>query len=146
MKKANILVSLLIIGISIFFLFTAKDIKNASGTVLGARFFPVTVLLMIIVLSVFVLISTLSRNIPGTFFEEKGNILNIITTVIIFFVYILTVERIGFIPSTISFILFLSLFYHRKFDKNVIIILIVSIITPVFLWLIFKKIFHVMLP
>ena len=147
LRKANIITSCIIILISIFFLFATSDINKAAGTILGPRFFPILILSVIIFLSlIIVILNIINRKKIDEVFIKKDELLRITVTVLMFIVYILIIEKIGFIISTALFMIVMSVFYYGKIDKKFISISGISVIMPVFLYLLFSKMFHVLLP
>lgn len=147
MKKANIIVSSIIIAISIYFLFLTQTIKDAAGGKLGPRFFPYVVLLVIIGLSIVVIGQTLkSKEKDESIKMSKSELIKVVITLVFFIIYITIMDKIGFMISTVLFLFFLSSFYYGEINKGLIKIFIFSLIAPFCLYQLFNNVFNVLLP
>lgn len=147
MKKANIIVSSIIIVISIYFLFLTQTIKDAAGGKLGPRFFPYVVLLVIIGLSIVVIGQTLkSKEQDESIKMSKSELIKVVITLVFFIIYITIMDKIGFMISTVLFLFFLSSFYYGEINKGLIKIFIFSLIAPFCLYQLFNNVFNVLLP
>lgn len=81
------------------------------------------------------------------FFGENYDKLKFYGTLILFVLYILFMDIIGFLPSSIIFItLFNVLYAATKEKKSIITSIIISTIASVILWFIFGYVFNVTLP
>ncbi len=150
MRKADMVTSLAIIIISGFFLLQTAQIKSASGAILGPRFFPYIVLLTIIVLSLAVLFFACKQTKNDDSSEEmelniSGKV-KVIVTIFISFIYVLLLEKIGFVFASILFMSVLGLFFYGKFDKKAVRIVIFSCVSSWALFSLFTRFFHTLLP
>src|SRR5665647_565943 len=140
MKKANITVSLCLIGISLFFLQKTSHIKEAAGAILGPRFFPYVLIWVIIVLSSIIIFNTLrDKKNNDKKFVKISETIKVFITLIMLIAYTFTMDKIGFIPATALFLMALSTFYYGKLDKKIVAIGIFSLITPLLLFGIFNN-------
>lgn len=147
MKRANITVSLLLIGISFFFIQRTRMIKEAAGATLGPRFFPYVMLWGIIVLSSIIIINTLrDKRKSDQKFVGIAQLINVLITFVMFTIYTYTIEKIGFTIATGLFLMALSTFYYGKVDKKLVSIGVFSVATPLLLYQLFNNFFKVLLP
>ncbi|WP_024821307.1 tripartite tricarboxylate transporter TctB family protein [Aminobacterium mobile] len=149
MRKADIATSLTMICVSGFFLIQTTKIKDASGAILGPRFFPYVVLTGIILLSLLVLFyscrkeETSSKEVTLDF-QGKAKVL---VTLLIAFIYVALLEKLGFVFASVLFMSALGLFFYGKFDKKKVLnIFLFSAVAPVALFFLFTKFFHTLLP
>lgn len=147
MKKANIVISIILIIMALVLVPRIATIKEAPGAILGPRFFPYIVLGLIIALSLIVLASAI-RNKEDTDeeFINKYEGLKVVITLGLFLVYISVLESVGFIPSTIIFMFALGGFYYGKIDRVIIKIGVFSVLSSFALFYLFSNLFNVALP
>ncbi|MDF2821707.1 MAG: conserved rane protein of unknown function [Clostridiales bacterium] len=81
------------------------------------------------------------------FFEENYDKLKFYGTIVLFILYIIFMDIIGFLTASIIFVTLFNLLYAAtKERKSVIVSIIVSVVTSVILWFIFGFVFNVTLP
>lgn len=145
MKKANIITSTFIIGISIFLLYVTTKIKDVSMGVLTPRTFPNFILYSIILLSLGILISNVSDKDDKEFIDSKG-LKKVSVTIFICIVYILLLDNIGFLLSSAVLLSALGIYYYGKIDKLAIKIVVTSLIVASVVFYLFNNVFNVLLP
>lgn len=143
------------LGAGIFFLLFSIIIYIQSlkihitvGDIMGPRFFPQLVSIIMGSLSfILILISFKSKEKSEKIFENKSSL---IMTLVILLIYAILLEAIGFIILTIVYlfiqILLLLPKEYLKDKKYLALTGIVSVITPIFLYFLFYKVFSIFLP
>lgn len=143
------------LGTGLFFMIFAIVMYQQSYNIvitvhdaMGPRFFPQLVSILMGILSIILIISSFKSSLePGKKFENKSSLL---TTIIILILYALFLEKIGFIILTTIYLFFqIILLLPKEYIKNRKYLLItgaVSIITPIFLYFLFYKVFSIFLP
>ena len=147
MKRANIIVSILLIVIALILIPRIGTIKEAPDAILGPRFFPYIVLSLIILLSLIVLGMTFSnKEFINKEFINKQESMKVLITLGLFLAYIFALEKVGFVISTTIFLFVLGGFYYGKVNKVLIQIGIFSILSSLGLFYLFTNLFNVFLP
>lgn len=143
------------LGTGLFFMIFAIIMYQQSYNIvitvhdaMGPRFFPQLVSILMGILSIILIIASFNSNLESRKkFENKSSLL---TTIIILILYALFLEKIGFIILTTIYLFFqIILLLPKEYIKNRKYLLItgaVSIITPIFLYFLFYKVFSIFLP
>ncbi|MEH1740617.1 MAG: tripartite tricarboxylate transporter TctB family protein [Fusobacterium varium] len=143
------------LGAGIFFLLFSIIIYTQSlkinvtvGDIMGPRFFPQLVSIIMGILSFILIVASFkSEEKSGKIFENK---LSMIMTLIILLMYAILLEIVGFVILTI-FYLFIQILLllpkeYLRNKKYLVITGFVAIITPIFLYLLFYNVFSIFLP
>lgn len=137
----------LIFGIALYI--GSNSITTFIENDVGPAFMPKLVGICIIALSV---IKLILAYIEGKKSEDKEDKQSIkldkggIYTILLIFIYVLILEKVGFIISTILY-LFLQIQILSKYDEHDIKLkLAISIIAPIVIYILFTKGFQLMLP
>lgn len=143
------------LGTGLFFMIFAIIMYQQSYSIvitvhdaMGPRFFPQLVSILMGILSIILIITSFNSSLEsGKKFENKSSLL---ITIIILILYALFLEKIGFIILTTIYLFFqIILLLPKEYIKNRKYLLItgaVSIITPIFLYFLFYKVFSIFLP
>lgn len=159
-KYNDVMSSIFFCLFAIFMLIASNWIQPTTSDILGSRFFPRMVAILIAGLSLFQLTCAYlaikkSKNaeIEQQQSERKQkNKINIplLLTVVTLFGYYILISVLGFVLTSIIYLLCQSAILMSKEDlsnkKKVSIVTIVSIIVPIFLDTIFWRVFSIALP
>ena len=148
MKKVNILISVVFIFFSIFILMESSNFQQTmiSDNFVGAAFFPRVMAFIMIFLAIVLLVtSILDKNKRNKNIKEIFNkdMLMPITGIGIIFVYILLMDILGFIISTICLNFALLICFKVK---NRLTLFTVPIFTSIIIYFVFKEMLIVPLP
>lgn len=141
MKIANYIYSgsMLLIGIIAIY-FTKDFVNNIQGDV-GPSFYPIIVSTITIILAILLLISSYRmKNAPQNHNFSKTGLYKIGIGVVYFAIYFYFIPKIGFIISSIIFMVLFMLALGLRDWKKVIIIPIVTTIVIYYLFAIILKI------
>ncbi|MDF2595551.1 MAG: conserved rane protein of unknown function [Clostridia bacterium] len=132
-------------------LFKIKIVYSSSHLI-----FPKIVIGILIVLGLIMFIQALAENkkqgksfnFKGKkFFVENYDKLKFWGALILFVLYIVSLELIGFLPASLIFVfLFNILFAGAKNKKSILVSAIISIVASVGIWYIFGYLFNITLP
>lgn len=144
MKRANYLLSILMIILASFVYYYAGRFVGQGGNDLGPSFFPRMVSIFIYILSVLLIIVTLTTHkVDKQILFNKNRFLRVLSGVILILFYFFLIKGIGFIFSTIVFLVaFMKLLGIRIWIKSVLI----SITTTLIVYYLFQDILKVRLP
>ncbi len=154
-KRNDIYSSIVLIIFAIFLFVGSWWIPPTTSDILGSRFFPRVIAVVIGGLSFFQLVGAVSvvknRKEKEEAAEKKEAFsISLLLTVVALFVYYILVLQIGFTITSILYLLFQSAVLMSKDDfknrKKVIILVLVSIITPIFINVLFGQVFLIVLP
>lgn len=134
-----------IIGSAILLLFSFAAYYQATRFTLGTDAFPKAVLIAIMILAsvqlVFALRPTAAPAVTAS--SEMLNVKRIIAIVVLFFVYIVSIQLIGYFIATPLFMIVSMAMLGRKDAK---MILIVTLAVNVSIWLVFRAFLYVPVP
>jgi hypothetical protein len=134
-----------IIGSAILLLFSFAAYFQATRFTLGADAFPKAVLIAIMILAVVQLLFALRPTavLVKTAPSEILNVRRIVAITALFFVYIVSIQLIGYFIATPLFLIASMVMLGRKDAK---MILIVTAAVNVAIWLIFRAFLYVPVP
>ena len=146
MKKVNVILSALLIGFGIFYAYLTANLpdRNLPNT-LGSDFMPWVLVGCLLLLSLLLLIKTVFGGSPEQFdfsISPKEGFGVIFLTVCVF-AYVKLMILIGFVLATPIFLALLMLITGSRKWKEIVI---VSIFATFSIYLLFQKIFQVILP
>ena len=143
MRKANIIGSSALILLCCLLFTQVAQIKQTGREAVGPR----VCLAGIIVFSVVVLVQSLrSREGEGTEFTTRAKAFRSFITLAMYVLYIIGLNTLGFIVSTLLFLFLLSAFYYAKLDKGLIRIAVMSVCVTGLVWALFTFVFKIVLP
>jgi putative tricarboxylic transport membrane protein len=115
-----------------------------STSALDPKLFPTIIAVLFFLIGVWYIFESFGLREKNDFkLLTRGNLTNIAISVIVLFFYALTLERIGFIISSFLVTTCLTLYYG---SRNILGILIVTIVIPVGVYYIFTRWLQVYLP
>ena len=146
MKKVNVILAALLIGFGIFYAYLAANLpdRNLPNT-LGSDFMPWVLAGCLLLLSLLLLIKTVFGSTPEQFdfsISPKEGFGVIFLTVCVF-AYVKLMILIGFVLATPIFLALLMLITGSRKWKEIVM---VSIFATFSIYLLFQKIFQVILP
>ena len=163
-KKKNIIPNVVIFILSLFFFIASFTIKLTNiDKVVGSRLFPQIVTLLLMALSLFLIIADMMENkrneASKTKVEEdnkeieevtdKPNYINTILVFGSFGLYLILLEQVGFIISTILYLssqMYILAPKEDKTSKKILIYTVISIIVTMIIYWIFAEGFQLVLP
>lgn len=155
-KRNDICSSIVFFLFGVFIFVGSYWIPATTSDILGSRFFPRVVAVLIGILSIFQLLSAvgeLKKLKDVDIKEEKEQVkLNrpFLFTTVALFAYYLLVLGIGFTLTSILYLLFEGVVLMRKDElkdkKKMVILILVAVIVPLFLNTIFWNVFSIKLP
>jgi len=163
MAKLNkdLFASAFFIVFSIVMYIASNSIIKLTVSKVGADFVPKLVAIGMLILSVFYLIQSIKKQIrlkhevdtnasveKENDTEEKKKIspLSVLATVGLLVLYIVLLPYIGFLITTTVYLFFQMYLLAAKTERKIPLFVVISIITSVFIYFIFKYVFYLMLP
>ena len=146
MKKVNVILAALLIGLGIFYAYLAANLpdRNLPNT-LGSDFMPWVLAGCLLLLSLLLFIKTVFGSTPEQFdfsISPKEGFGVVFLTVCVF-AYVKLMILIGFVLATPIFLALLMLITGSRNWKEIIM---VSIFATFSIYLLFQKLFQVILP
>lgn len=148
MKKiANVIACVFIAVAVVFFVISLSFPAGTNGAV-GPGYFPRIMCVLVIFLSVLELIISRNEKIPEELLEvkifKKEN-MRVWITMGITLVYIICIQKIGFIVSSIVFQYGLNT-YFKVHEKSKVLAVVLPLIVVAVLYFVFHNLLHVNLP
>ncbi len=119
-------------------------------------FFPKIVIAILLVIGIFIIVPGLIKKIKNheailprgkKFFVEGYDKLKLFGTLILFILYVIALDLVGFLPASIIFVfLFNVLFCGTKEKKSLITSAIISVVSSLTVWFLFGVVFNITLP
>ena len=158
-KKRDIIGGAAFLAFAVFIYVFSFKIQKTTSDILGSRFFPQAVAILIGILAVVQLLGGIkgykeaaaleTKEASGASGKQTFNMPLALTTVALFVYYFLVVQ-IGFTITSIMYLLFEGCVLENKEElknkKTVAILLAVAVLVPVFLNFVFWNIFNIRLP
>ncbi len=155
-KRNDIYSSIVFFLFGVFIFAGSYWIPATTSDILGSRFFPRVVAVLIGILSIFQLLSAAGElkklKDVGVKEEKEAAKLNcpFLLTTVALFAYYLLVLGIGFTLTSILYLLFEGVVLMRKDElkdkKKIVILVLVAVIVPIFLNTVFWNVFSIKLP
>lgn len=148
MKKIANIIACIFIAISVWFFVISLKFPAGNNGAVGPGYFPRIMCVLVIILSVLELILSRNEKIPEELLEvkifKKEN-LRVWITMAATLAYIGCIKKIGFIVSSVVFMLCLN-FYYKVHEKSKILAVILPFIVVAVLYYVFHVLLHVNLP
>lgn len=156
-KRNDIYSGIALILFSIFMFGASYLIQPTTSDILGSRFFPRVVAVLIAVLAIVMIVSAVKALKSGDKAAEaeektKKQMLNmpLVLTIVGLFAYYILIMALGFTITSILYLLFQGAVLMGKEGlknkKSLIILVIVSVVVPIALKNIFWQVFKIALP
>lgn len=148
MKKLSNLIACVFIAVSVVFFIISLSFPPGSNGAVGPGYFPRIMCVLVIFLSVLELILSRNEEIPeelkdlGLFKKEN---MRVWATMGLTLVYIICIKEIGFIISSIVFMLGMNV-YFKVYEKSKVLSVILPFIVVAVLYFVFHNLLHVNLP
>lgn len=147
MRKANIIGSSALILLCCFLFTQVAQIKQTGREAIGPRVVPYVCLGCIILFSVVSLVASLrSKEGEGAEFTTRAKAFRSFITLAMYVIYIIGLNTVGFVPSTLLFLFLLAAFYYAKLDKGLIKIAVISVCVTALVYALFTYVFKIVLP
>ena len=152
--KQNVSSSIVYICVSLFLFIGSFWIPATTSDILGSRFFPRLTAVLMMILALQLLISSVikMKKLPKEETEEKKEKLSkpFLLTALILFLYYVLIQIVGFIITSILYLIAQSVILMPDEDvrdpKKMTVPVIVSVVLPIVLYFIFLKGFQIQLP
>lgn len=158
----DIYASAFLLLFSIVMYTASNSIKKLTVSKIGADFAPKLVAILILILSIFYLINSIRqlRN-PIAMSEEedtsvedqeqksknkKMSAVSVVATIGLLVLYISLLPIIGFLITTALYLFFQMYLLADKKERKVPLFIIISVVSSVLVYFIFKSVFYLMLP
>lgn len=155
-QKKDIQSAVVIIIFAVLFYAFSFKIQATTSDVLGSRFFPQVTSILLVVLSLVLIVRSITVKEELTEDQlakiEKSDRINqpLILTSVLLFAYYFLLRGIGFVITSILYLMGASWVLmpeaDRKNKRMLILAGIVSIVVPIFLNTVFYKVFNIKLP
>lgn len=160
-KRNDIYSGIALILFAVFMYATSYMIQPTTSDVLGSRFFPQVVAILIAVLAVCMIVGAVASQKKAAGAEQpaekteektekKGLNMPLVLTVVGLFAYYILILQLGFTITSILYLLFQGAVLMSKEDlkdkKKLIILVLVAVIAPIALNFIFWNVFQIALP
>ena len=156
----DIFASVFFIFFSITMFFASNSIIKLTVSRIGADFAPKLVAVGIFILGIFYLITSIKKqkqmnNLADTktsekesSTEEKKKIspLSVLLTVGLLVLYVVLMPTIGFLITTAVYLFFQMYLLAAKVERKIPLFVIISVVTSVTVYYLFKSVFYLMLP
>jgi putative tricarboxylic transport membrane protein len=157
----DIVASAFLILFSAVMFAASNNIMKLTVSKVGADFAPKLVATGIFILSVFYLINSI-KQLKGSGGEEAGELeqgadeekkekkkispMSVLATVGLLVLYVALLPAIGFLITTVVYLFVQMYLLADKKERKIPLFLVTSVVTSVFVYFIFKSVFHLMLP
>ncbi|MFD1385296.1 tripartite tricarboxylate transporter TctB family protein [Oceanobacillus oncorhynchi subsp. oncorhynchi] len=158
-RNYNDLITGIILMVLSIVMFTGSlNMEALTESVIGADFMPRMIAILIAIMSIPIIVSgfknkkevKIEEEIPVTEDEEetdnKNGFIYLIFTIILLFVYLFLIPILGFLITTIAYLIIQMLLFSKWTIRNVFLYGVISIITSSIIYFVFRNVFYVMLP
>lgn len=157
-KRNDIYSGIALILFAVFMYATSYMIQPTTSDILGSRFFPQVVAILIAVLAVCMIIGALASKNKAAGAEQpaeektekKAVNMPLVLTVAGLFAYYILILQLGFTITSILYLLFQGAVLMSKEDmknkKKLVVLVLVAVIVPIALNFIFWNVFQIALP
>lgn len=150
MKTKNfpeLVVNMVIFIFGALLFISAQSIKVGAAMGQGGDFMPKLCSVLWLIISGLLVVTTVLDKCPRG--EEKGNLKGFFLTLILLFLYVLLLEPVGFVITSIVYMFIqMMLFVPKELinKKQLIVFAVVSVLLPVLVNLLFENVFYLILP
>jgi putative tricarboxylic transport membrane protein len=149
LKRIDQISGLIILIIAVFYLFKTTKLAIWKGTTLGPGFFPLILGIVLVGLTILLLVkATLatkdhSLSLPEDFFPSRSGLLKVIYLIGALVVYVLTLQPVGYLLSTLVFLSVLFLAWDPQRPRLAIAVAVVTVLCS---YVFFNLLLKVQLP
>lgn len=156
-KRDDVYSSIVMLLFAVFLFAASYLIQPTTSDILGSRFFPRLISVIIGFLAVFQLIGALSvlkeyknKKEAEETVEKKEKSFALLITVVSLFVYYILILQIGFTITSILYLFIQGAVLMSKEDlkkkSKLVVLVLVSVLVPIFINTVFWNIFSIALP
>ncbi|NEU31306.1 tripartite tricarboxylate transporter TctB family protein [bacterium LRH843] len=159
-KYSDVYAGMIFLILSIVMFSATLNMKRLTDSVVGSEFAPRLVAGGIFILSVILVINGIKRARGGQITEEKSNdefddageILGevnykkVVIAILYFTIYVALMKPIGFLLMTAIYLFATMLLLSSPTQRKIPLFLIISVVTSVAVYYIFKDLFYLILP
>ncbi len=145
-KKKDFLVSILFFSFGVFVYVQSYGIKRMMKNDVGSGFFPKIIAVCIIVLAIAKLILTLRSKKVEVASAKKSDMVGGWETILLLLGYGAIFQSAGFIISTFAYLLLQMLIFWPKEKRNYLLLIGISVCTPVLIYYLFVNVINMPLP
>lgn len=153
----EIIIGLALIGLGILIYVQGGNLPSLNEVVFNAGSFPRMIAALLILLSIFMIISKVNQLRKLKPVEDKvsdkerltafyAEYKLVIFTTALFFVYIFIMQFMGFVTSTILFIIGAAILIGYRKRKEVLMVTAVAVILTLTMYFFFENVLHVRFP
>ncbi len=149
LKRIDQISGLIILLLAVFYLFKTTKLAIWKGTTLGPGFFPLILSIALVALTILLLVkATLatkehSLSLPKGFFPSRSGLLKLIYLTGALVVYVLTLQPLGYLLSTLLFLCVLFLAWDPKKPGLAIVVAVGTVLCS---YVFFNLLLKVQLP
>ncbi|WP_314295559.1 tripartite tricarboxylate transporter TctB family protein [Fusobacterium periodonticum] len=143
MLEKLFLLFLCIISAFLYFITFNFEVFEMDKYSLGPAFFPRFICIILFLIALILLIFSIKNKNFSKIKDKSSNLKYSVVTIILFIIYIFLIERLGYLTSTIMFMI--SIIFLLK-SKSLLINIIFSVVFSSVIYLLFSKGFNVSLP
>ncbi len=145
-KKKNFIVSGLFLAFGVFMYIQSLGIKHMMKNDVGSAFFPKVVAIAIIGMALIRFVMTLREKESGETKKGTGDLPGGWLTIALIGAYVVAFQPVGFLISTAVYLFLQILVLMPKEKRNLPVTLAISVIAPLFIWVLFNYVISSPLP
>ncbi|MEJ8776626.1 tripartite tricarboxylate transporter TctB family protein [Pseudogracilibacillus sp. ICA-222130] len=153
----DVYISIIFLIISILVFSMSLNMQALTTSAVGADFLPKVIAILIFVLSSYFLIVSIKNPVGNVVddtdemeeindSDESKKFTRVLLTGLLMIIYVFLINFIGFILASILYLTVQMVLFSSVTKRNIIVYLLISIVTSVFIYFVFRNIFYVMLP
>lgn len=153
----DVYISIIFLIISILVFSMSLNMQALTTSAVGADFLPKVMAILIFVLSIYFLITSIKNPIENIVDDtdemeeingndESKKFTRVLLTGLLMIIYVFFINIIGFILASILYLTVQMVLFSSVMKRNIIVYLLISIVTSVLIYFVFRNIFYVMLP
>lgn len=145
-KKKNILLSALFLAFGVFLYVQSLGIKHMMKNDVGSAFFPKVVAVAIIGVALIRLVMSLREKDSGAAKKSGSDMKGGWLTILLVGAYVIAFQPVGFLIATTVYLFLQIMVLTPKEKRKMPVILAISVIAPLFIWVLFNYVISSPLP
>lgn len=145
-KNKNLIISALFLAFGAFLFIQSLGIKHMMKNDVGSAFFPKVVGVAIIGVALIRLIMALREKSESAAKKSSSDMQGGWLTIILVGLYVVAFQPVGFLVSTAVYLFLQILVLTPKEKRKMPVILAISVIAPLFIWVLFNYVISSPLP
>ena len=153
----DVYISIIFLIISILVFSMSLNMQALTTSAVGADFLPKVMAILIFVLSIYFLTASIKNPVENVVDDtdemeeindndESKKFTRVLLTGLLMIIYVFFINIIGFILASILYLTVQMVLFSSVTKRNIIVYLLISIVTSVLIYFVFRNIFYVMLP